>query len=418
MHEDTGELLRSSKEGSPPVVWESLEGYARLKIQEFLQALLEEEVTELLGRTKSQRRDPVDAPEGYRNGHGKPRQLATSIGTVTVQRPRVRGVEERFVSRVLPLFTRRTKEVGELLPRLYLHGLSQGDFEGAMRGLLGEAAPLSASSIARLKEKWQAEYAAWKERSLSGTEVVYLWVDGIYVKAGLESEKAALLVVIGALRDGTKVVLAVESGYRESVESWSAILRGLKARGMNGPSLVVGDGHLGIWGALSNVFPSAKEQRCWNHRIVNLLDKVSKKEQPTAASLLKAIPYAETREEAEAGKRQFQSWCKSKGFEAAALLIEKDWERMTTFYSFPKEHWKHLRTTNVVESPFASVRLRTTAAKRFKKVANATAMIWKLLLVAEQMFRKLDASHLLGEVAEGATYVNGVRVRHPDKLAA
>ncbi|MBW3624764.1 MAG: IS256 family transposase [Armatimonadetes bacterium] len=395
MHEDTGELLRSSKEGSSPVVWESLEGYARLKIQEFLQALLEEEVTDLLGRAKSQRRDPVDAPEGYRNGHGKPRQLATSIGTVTVQRPRVRGVEERFVSRVLPLFKRRTKEVGELLPRLYLHGLSQGDFEGAMRGLLGEAAPLSASSIARLKEKWQAEYAAWKERSLSGTEVVYLWVDGIYVKAGLESEKAALLVVIGALRDGTKVVLAVESGYRESVESWSAILRGLKARGMNGPSLVVGDGHLGIWGALSNVFPSAKEQRCWNHRIVNLLDKVSKKEQPTAASLLKAIPYAETREEAEARKRQFQSWCKSKGFEAAALLIEKDWERMTTFYSFPKEHWKHLRTTNVVESPFASVRLRTTAAKRFKKVGNATAMIWKLLLVAEQTFRKLDAPHLL-----------------------
>jgi transposase-like protein len=417
MNKDTGEVTASSKEMSSPVVWESLEGFARLKIQEFLQTLLAEEVTELLGRSKSERRAKVDTPEGYRNGQGKPRQLATSIGTVTVQRPRVRGVEERFVSRVLPLFKRRTKEVGELLPRLYLHGLAQGDFEGAMRGLLGEAAPLSASSIARLKAVWQAEYEAWKGRCLSGTEVVYLWVDGIYVKAGLEKEKAALLVVIGALRDGSKVVLAVESGHRESVEGWSEILRSLKERGMNAPSLVVGDGHLGIWGALSNVFPAAKEQRCWNHRITNLLDKVSKREQPTAASLLKAIPYAETREEAEAKKRQFQSWCKTKGFEAAALLIERDWERMTTFYGFPKEHWKHLRTTNVVESPFASVRLRTTAAKRFKKVENATAMIWKLLLVAEKAFRKLDAPYLLREVAEGAAYVNGVRVRHLDQLS-
>ena len=187
---------------------------------------------------------------------------------------------------------------------------------------------------------------------------------------------------------------------------------------MNAPSLVIGDGNLGIWGALANVFPTAKEQRCWNHRIVNLLDKVSRKEQANAASLLKAIPYSEAVEEAETKKRQFQTWCRKKGFEAAALLIDKDWERMVAFYDFPKEHWKHLRTTNVVESPFSSVRLRTTAAKRYKKVANATAMIWKLLLVAEQTFRKLDAPHLLAEVAEGATYVNGVGVKHLINQAA
>jgi transposase-like protein len=418
MNKDSREIVVSSKENVPPVVWENLEGFARLKIQEFLQTLLEEEVTDLLGRSKSERRSRVDAVEGYRNGHGKPRRLSTSMGTIQVQRPRVRGGDERFESRVLPLFRRRTKEVGELLPELYLHGLAEGDFEKAMRGLLGDAAPLSASSIARLKEGWQAEYETWKERPLDTQEVVYLWVDGIYVKAGLEKEKAALLVVIAALRDGTKTVLSVESGYRESTESWSAILRSLKERGMNVPSLVVGDGNLGIWGALSNVFPDAKEQRCWNHRIVNLLDKVSKKEQTTAASLLKAIPYSETVEEAEAKKRQFQAWCQKKGFEAAALLIEKDWERMTAFYDFPKEHWKHLRTTNVVESPFSSVRLRTTAAKRFKKVANATAMIWKLLQVAEKTFRKLDAPHLLAEVAEGVTYVNGVRVKQLIKQAA
>lgn len=418
MNKDNREFIASSKDSVSPVVWENLEGFARLKIQEFLQALLEEEVTELLGRSKSERRNTVDAPEGYRNGHGKPRKLSTRIGTIQVKRPRVRGGEERFVSRVLPLFRRRTKEVGELLPELYLHGLAMGDFEIAMRGLLGDAAPLSASSIARLKEGWQAEYESWKERPLDTGEVVYLWVDGIYVKAGLEKEKAALLVVIAALRDGTKVVLSVESGYRESIESWSGMLRSLKERGMNAPSLVIGDGNLGIWGALANVFPDAKEQRCWNHRITNLLDKVSKKEQLTAISLLKAIPYSETLEEAETKKRQFQAWCQKKGFETAALLIAKDWERMVAFYDFPKEHWKHLRTTNVVESPFSSVRLRTTAAKRYKKVDNATAMIWKLLLVAEQTFRKLDAPHLLGEVAEGATYVNGVRVKQLIKQAA
>jgi hypothetical protein len=269
------------------VVWENLDDFARLQIQQWVQRLLEEELTDLMGREKSERRsqahqrqaqDRLEAglahpyieeaagafdlhfdlqggmeQEGcgwhngtaqsgegdwsgaYRNGHGKPRRLTTTCGTITVQRPRVRGLQERFVSQVLPLFTRRTREVGELLPELYLHGLSMGDFDLALRGLLGEEAPLSASSIARLKAVWQAEYETWQRRDLSEMDVVYAWVDGIYVKAGLEKDKAALLVVIGALSDGRKVVLAVKAGQRESIQSWSEVLRDLKSRGMRCP---------------------------------------------------------------------------------------------------------------------------------------------------------------------------------------
>jgi putative transposase len=398
--------------------WDTLEGFARQQIQQWLQQLLEEEVTELLGREKSVRRSPVDGPVGYRNGYGKLRRVTLSSGTVRIRRPRVRGLSERFESRILPLFKRRTEEVGRLLPELYLHGLAEGDFDLALRGLLGEGAPLSASAVARLKAVWQAEYEAWRTRSLRELEPVYLWVDGIYVKAGLEKEKAAMLVAVAGLRDGRKVVLAVESGARESTASWSAILRDLKQRGLRSPRLVVGDGHLGIWGALANVFPEAAEQRCWNHRIVNVLDKLPRKVQGTAKLLLTRLPYAETRTKAERRKGEFIRWCEKRGFDDAARVLENDWERMVTFYAFPKAHWKHLRTSNPVESPFAAVRLRTTAAKRYKKVDRATAVIWKTLLIAEQTFRRLDAPELLGEVAEGATYVDGVRVTEHETEAA
>jgi putative transposase len=397
------------------VGWQTLEEHIRGEAQQWVQRLLEEEVTELLGRLKSQRRAAVDGAAGSRNGLGRPRRLALSSGTITVRRPRVRGLSERFESRVLPLFKRHTEQVGDLLPELYLHGLSSGDFDLALRGLLGEAAPLSPTSLDRLKAVWQAEYEAWKRRPLAEVEAVYLWVDGIYVKAGLEKDKAAVLVAIAALRDGRKVVLAVEAGQRESTEAWSAILRDLKGRGLSSPRLVVGDGHLGIWGALANVYPEAQEQRCWNHRIVNVLDKLPKKEQPAAKELLTAIPYAPTQEEAERQKKDFQAWCAKRGQAEAGRLLDQDWERLMTFYAFPKEHWKHLRTTNVVESPFAVVRLRTSAAKRYKKVANATAVIWKTLLVAEKSFRRLASPELLPEVAEGAVYVNGVRVKKGKK---
>ncbi|MCI0452318.1 MAG: transposase, partial [Candidatus Latescibacteria bacterium] len=217
--------------------WETLEAWARLQIQEKLQDVLEEEVTAFLGRENGQRRAAVDAERGYRNGYQKPRHLSMSGGTITVRRPRVRDVEERFESRLLPLFRRRTEEVAALWPELYLHGLSQGDFELALRGLLGEGAPLPASSIERLKARWQAEYEAWTQSRLDDLDVVYVWADGIYVKAGLEREKACLLVVCAALADGTKRVLAVRAGYRESTESWKALLLDLKARGLEPPKL-------------------------------------------------------------------------------------------------------------------------------------------------------------------------------------
>lgn len=419
-------MLEHTADGTSPshLVWENLEAFARQEIQAFLQRLLEEEVTALVGRRRSERRAPATpeaeppAPPVYRNGYGRERQLTTSCGAITVRRPRVRGLEARFESRILPLFRRRTAQVDRLLPELYLHGLAEGDFDQALRGLLGDEAPISAASVARLKAGWQAEYDAWKRRSLAALEVVYMWVDGIYVKAGLEKDKAALLVVLGALRDGTKVILAVEGGQRESTESWSAVLRDLKQRGLNCPKLVVGDGHLGIWGALTNVYPGAQEQRCWNHRLVNVLDRLPKKHQFAAKDLLRGMMYADTEAVATERRQAFRTWCENRGCPAAAEILAADWERLVSYYRFPLEHWKHLRTTNPVESPFAAVRLRTSAAKRYKKVENATAVLWKTLLLVERHFRKLNAPELLAEVAAGVTYQDGERVKLPEKVAA
>jgi len=398
--------------------WERLEEWTREKVQEFVQTLLEEEVTELLGRAKWERRVGLEEAAGYRNGYGKPRRLTMRSGTITVRRPRVRGLEERFESRILPLFVKRTDRVRDIVPELYLHGLAERDVDVALRGLLGEEAPLSASTVARLKEKWNAEYEAWRLRSLDDMSVVYMWADGIYVKAGLEKEKAAMLVVVVALSDGRKEFVAIESGYRESVESWSAVLRDLKRRGMRCPKLVIADGHLGIWGALRAVYPEAEEQRCWNHRILNVLDKVPKNEHRQAKLLLLEIPRAETSQEAQRLKGVFQGWCQKRGFERAGALLDEDWDRMVTFYRFPKQHWTHLRTTNPIESPFAAVRLRTDAAKRYKRVERATAVIWRTLMLAQKTFRKLNAPQLLPEVYNGATYLNGNKLEQETKKDA
>ncbi len=392
------------------VAWASLEEWVRGQVQAFVQQVLEEEVTEFLGRRKSQRRRVVDARPGYRNGYGKLRKLTLPCGTIVVRRPRLRGLEERFCSRILPLFARRTPAVSALLPDLYLHGLAEGDLDLALRGLLGEDAPVSASTVARLKDRWQAQWEAWRQRRLDDVEVVYLWVDGVYVKAGLEREKAALLVVVAGLSDRRKVVLAVVPGQRESTESWADVLRDLRSRGMNCPKLVIGDGHLGIWGALRNVYPDAAEQRCWNHRLLNVLDKLPRAQHAAAKPMLSAIAYAPTRAEAEQRRGQFEAWCRRRGYEEAAATLGRDWERMVTFYRFPKEHWVHLRTTNIVESPLAALRLRTDAAKRFKRVERATAVIWKMLMIAETRFRRLNAPELLKRVYLGAEYEDGIEL--------
>ena len=398
-------------------LWETLETYARAEIQQFVQRLLEEEVDALLGRRKSERRAATQAPPGYRNGYGKPRQLALASGTITVRRPRARDLEERFVSRVLPLFKRRTEEVGTLLPELYLHGLALGDFELALRGLLGDGAPLSPSSILRLKADWQAQYAAWGRRDLRDLPLVYLWADGLYVKAGLEDTKAALLVLIGALADGRKVVLAVESGQRESSESWGALLRDLKARGLVAPKLTIADGHLGIWSALRQVFPESAEQRCWNHKLRNVLDAVPQKAQPEVQAQLQGIAAAASAAEAERRRRAFTA-AYGRRYPKAAERLARDWERLVAYYAFPQEHWRHLRTTNVIESPFDAVRLRTSAAKRFKKVENAEALIWKLLVIAERSFRRLNGPRLMKEVYEGKKFVDGVAVKSSQRRLA
>jgi len=397
--------------------WDALEEWLRGEIGNRIQSIIEEEVSAFLGRSWYERRRAVDASPGYRNGYGKPRRLSTSCGTIQVRRPRVRGLEERFESRILPLFARRTREVGELLPELYLHGLSQGDFELALRGLLGDGAPLSPTSIGRLRGKWVADHQDWRERRLDGRELVYAWADGIYVKAGLEKDKACLLVVIGAMSDGRKEVLAVTPGYRESTESWLEVLRDLRDRGLEQPVLIAADGNMGVWAAVDQVWPDSRQQRCWNHKIINVLDKIPKRTQAEARTLLVQIPYAHTRQEAENLRKRFATRYRSQ-FPDAVDALERDWDRMITFYDFPKEHWKHLRTTNVVESPFASVRLRTNAAKRHKKVANATALIWRTLMVAEKRFRKLDAPHLLKDVYARKQYQDGTAITVGNRVAA
>ena len=389
--------------------YQRLEEFAREKIREHLQDLLEQEVTEWLGRQRSERKlNPLEQP-GYRNGHGKPRRFTMSVGTVEIRRPRVRNLDERFESRILPMFKRQTEAVRALIPELYLHGLASGDFEMALRELLGEGAPLSASSLQRLKEKWQGEYEQWKSTAIKENDWAYLWADGIYVKAGLGKERAALLVVIGVQRDGSKRFLALEPGYRESKESWAEVLRQLKSRGAKSIRLFVGDGNLGLWAAVGEVYPQAEQQLCWNHKMLNVMDAVSQKEQTEVKKHLNTMMYADSRAQALKERKKFEHTFRHNP--KAVKTVVDNWERLTRYYDFPREHWKHLRTSNVVESPFSRVRLRTTASRRFKSQINATCLIWKTLRVAEMNFRKLNAPLLVEKVAEGKKYDNGKEIR-------
>jgi putative transposase len=391
------------------ILYGELEEFARGKIREHLQDLLEQEVGEWLGREKSERKiHPLEQP-GYRNGYGKRRRFAMSLGTIEIRRPRVRNLDERFESRVLPMFKRQSEAVRALIPELYLHGLASGDFELALRELLGEGAPLSASSLQRLKEKWQGEYEQWKSTAIEEKEWAYLWADGIYVKAGIGKEKAALLVVIGVQKDGQKRFLALEPGYRESKESWAGVLRQLRTRGVKSVRLFVGDGNLGLWAAVGEVYPHAQEQLCWNHKMLNVIDAVSQKEQVEVRKYLSAMMYAESREEALKERKKFEQAFRHNP--KAVKTVVENWGRLTSYYAFPHEHWKHLRTSNVVESPFSRVRLRTTASRRFKSQINATCLIWKTLMIAERSFRKLNAPQLVEKVAEGKKYDNGKEVR-------
>ncbi len=403
----------SPSSSSEPIGWATLEEYIRLQVQDQVQALLEAEVEEHLGRGRYERRG--GQPAGYRNGMGRPRKLSLATGTIEVQRPRLRELEEKFTSSVLPLFKRQSEKVRHLLPTLYLEGLALRDFDRALRALLGDGAALSPSTISRLTEQWQAEFDAWRKRPIED-EIVYVWADGIYVKAGLEKDKSAVLVVIGLTRTGEKQVLAIEEGYRESTESWKSLLWSLMKRGMNVPRLVVADGGLGLWAALRELGWECKEQRCWNHKLCNVRDALPLREQKRAMKELRRIPQAKTRAEAERLRDDFLEAFKD--YPKACQRLSDDWERMVSFYAFPREHWRSLRTTNPVESPFQLVRLRTGAARRFKRTDHAVAILWKLLMIAEGTFKTYDSVHLLTDVAAGTEFADGLPLKAPQSHVA
>jgi len=353
-----------------------------------------------------------------RHGHLPEREIMTGIGSVAVRQPRVRdreavgGERIRFSPTILPPYARRTKSLEVLIPILYLKGISTGDFEEALAALLGkDAGGLSASTIARLKEAWVDEHARWLDRDLSAKRYVYFWVDGIHVQARLENDAQCLLVIIGATPEGKKELVGLIDGVRESAQSWKELLLDLKRRGLAmGPELAVADGALGFWKALPEVWPRTCEQRCWVHKTANVLNRLPKSLQGKAKRALQNIWMAETRKDAEAAFDAFAELYGAK-YDKAVECLTKDRDVLLTFYDFPAEHWKHLRTSNVVESPFSRVRLRTTASRRFKSQINATCLIWKTLRVAELSFRKLNAPLLVEKVAEGKKYDNGKEIR-------
>ena len=352
-----------------------------------------------------------------RNGLAQGRKLTLGTGTVELKAPRIddrrrdeQGGRRRFTSRILPPYMRRSPKVAEVLPLLYLRGLSTGDFRPALEGLLGaDAAGLSPTNIARLTAGWEQEYGAFRQRELAGREYVYVWVDGVHFNIRLEDDRLCTLVMIGARPDGAKELLAVEDGYRESAESWKALLRELKRRGMAAPVVAVGDGALGFWAAAREVWPETREQGCWCHKLVNVLDKLPQRLQPRAKRALHEMMYAECRADCEAARARFEAEYQPK-YSKAVESLTANWERLVTFFEFPAEHWKHLRTTNVIESPFATVRLRERATRGAGSRTKGLLMAFKLLEMAQLRWRHLDGAQLLPRVREGVKFADGVQL--------
>ncbi len=379
----------------------SLEAFARNAAQTMLQEALEAEVTESLRRLRGERTGDPDGFTGYRNGYHKKRKVTTAIGALEVRQPRVSDVPEGVGphrSRLILPYKRRTDELDAAFSRLFVEGLSTRDFEPALRALIGEDAPLSPSSISRLNKRFKDDYDGWKTRRLDDLEIVYVWVDGVYLKAGIADEKLCALVLIGADRSGTKHLLGLREGYRESKESWLELLRDLKKRGMNAPAVAVADGGLGFWAALPEVWPHTQEQLCWLHKTRNILDKLPKKEHKEAAERLRAIYLAEERETAESlARRLLADWRRS-GYLQAAECLEKALGKLLTFHAFPNEHARHLRTTNPIESPFAAIKLRTNAARRFRTNRSALHLLFKLLERAEKGWQRLSHPEKMKDV--------------------
>jgi transposase-like protein len=399
---------------------QTLDELARAGAQAMLHQALEAEVATYLER--HQERDARGHARVVRHGKARARQVTCGAGTLTVAAPRVndrrvdaQGRRQRFTSRILPPYMRRSPKVAEVLPVLYLRGLSTGDFREALPILLGEeAAGLSPTNIARLTAGWEDEYHAFRQRSLGDRDYVYVWVDGVHFNIRLEDERLCTLVVLGVRPDGTKELIAVEDGYRESTESWAVLLRDLQRRGMRAPAVAVGDGALGFWAAVRDVWPEARAQRDWCHKIANILDKLPQGLQAKAKRALREIMYAETRAVADELIDRFVAVYAPKYPKAAECLTE-DREALLTFFDFPAEHWIHLRTTNPVESPFATVRLRQRVTKGAGTRTKGLTMAFKLLALAEQRWRRLNGAHLLPLVRAGVRFVDGVHVERQEE---
>ena len=391
-----------------------LDEIAREGARRMLVAALETEVDAYLEAHRDERDNDGHALV-VRNGKGRTRKVTVGAGTIPVSAPRVNdrrtdqdGERRRFTSRILPPYMRRSPKVAEVLPVLYLRGLSTGDFREALAALLGdEAAGLSATNIARLTNEWEAEYRTFQKRSLADRDYVYVWVDGVHFNVRLEDDRLCTLVMIGVRPDGTKELIAVEDGYRESAESWKTVLRDLKRRGMRAPVVAIGDGALGFWAAVRDVWPKTREQRDWVHRLGNIRDKLPRRLQPRVKAALHEIMYAETRGQAREAITRFAAEYGAK-YPKAVTALEKDADALLTFFDFP-EHWKHLRTSNVIESPFATVRLRQRVTKGAGSRAKGLLMAYKLLDMAQARWRRLDGAHLLPLVRAGVTFVDGIR---------
>jgi putative transposase len=389
----------------------TLDELARQGAQEMLRQALELEVAAYL--ETHQERDPQGHALVVRNGKGRARTVLCGTGALRVEAPRVndrrvrQGQRQRFTSQILPPYMRRSPKLAEVLPVLYLRGLSTGDFQEALPILLGEdAAGLSPTTIARLTAVWEAEYHAFRQRSLADRDYVSVWVDGVHFTIRLEEERLCTLVMIGARPDGTKELIAVEDGYRESAESWAVLLRDLQRRGMRAPVVAVGDGALGFWAAVREVWPETRAQRDWLHQLINILDKLPQGLQPKAKRALREILYAATRAEADELIDRFLAVYEPKYPKVAACLTS-DRTALLTHFDFPAEPWLHLRTTHPVESPFATVRLRQRVTKGAGTRTKGLTMAFKLLAMAEQRWRRLNGAQLLPLVRAGVRFVDG-----------
>lgn len=406
MGEDTRVSVGEAEVRDP--LTELLRQGARELIAEAVKAELEAFLSEYESLRDEQGRCQV-----VRNGYLPEREVQTGIGSVSVHVPRVRdrsGSGIRFHSNLLPPYLRRSRSIEELIPWLYLKGVSTGDFGEALSALLGtDAAGLSPSTVSRLTQTWTADYQAWQERDLSQRQYVYLWADGVYPQARMEDPNPCLLVIIGADESGRKELLGVWDGCRESELSWKEVLLDLKSRGLTKPpKIAVGDGALGFWKALVQVYPSTRPQRCWVHKTSNVLNKLPKSVQPHAKGHLHRIWMAPTRAEAEDALNTFIDAYDAK-YPKAVDCLTKDREELLTFYDFPAQHWRHLRTTNPIESTFATIRLRTAKTRGCLSRNTALTMVFKLALCAQRRWRRLNASEMLADVVGGVRFEDGVR---------